>query len=151
MKQWIIKIVIGHIVLLSLGFGFVAYQLGWFKQWMTETPTQIINVSCADLSLGCTFKIDQQEYKIKSPHTISTSKPVQIQLTGPAKNISLSWQMLGMDMASNRYKMLGDDQNIWHAETMLPLCSQQRLDWILTLNIDQTKVLLQTQSAATHN
>ena len=148
MKQWIIRLVVGHIVLLSLGFGFAAYKLGWFQQWFADKPVQIINISCADLSLGCTFKIDQENYTIKSKEPINTSKPVNLILKGPAQSIRLSWQMLGMEMGNNYYKMLTDDHKSWRAETMLPICSQQRLDWLLTLEIDQSRVLLQTQSGS---
>jgi hypothetical protein len=98
--------------------------------------------------LGCTFKIDQQSFTVKSDQAINTSKPVHLTLIGPAKSIRLSWQMLGMDMGRNYYKMLSDDQQQWRAETMLPICSQQRLDWLLTFDIDQAQVLIQTQSGA---
>jgi hypothetical protein len=145
MKKWHLKITILLVALLC--FGFTANKLGWLKLWNAEKPTQIINISCPDLSQGCTFKIDQQNYKISSQGPISTSKPVNLTLIGSAKKISLSWQMLAMEMGSNRYKMLSDDQQHWRAETMLPICSQQRLDWLLTLHIDQADVLLQTQSA----
>lgn len=147
MKSWALKIAV--VLVAGLSFGFTAKQLGWLKLWEAEKPTQIINISCTDLSQGCSFKIDQQSYKISSQGAISTNKPVNLTLIGPAKKISLSWQMLGMEMGSNRYKMLSDDHITWRAETMLPICSQQRLDWLLTLHIDQADVLLQTQSAPT--
>ena len=146
MKQWVIRLVFGHLILLSLGAGFAAYQLGWFKPWFSKQPVQIVNIMCNDLSLGCSFKIDQQIYSIKSNQPINTSQPVNLTLQGPAQSIRLSWQMLGMEMGNNYYKMLSDDQKTWRAETMLPICSQQRLDWLLTLEIDQNRILLQTQS-----
>lgn len=142
MKRWMIRLVVG--VLLSLGFA--AYQFGWFQP--ADKPVQIIHLSCTDLSLGCSFKIDQQSYTINSNAPINPSQPVKLTLKGPAESIRLSWQMLGMEMGNHYYTMLSDDKKSWRAETMLPICSQQRLDWLLTLEIDQSKVVLQTQSGS---
>nr|WP_314901997.1 hypothetical protein [uncultured Deefgea sp.] len=148
MKSARIQLVVLLTATLAIGFAYSAYQKGYFNQWLSAKPTQIINISCANLSLGCTFKIDQQAFTIKSEGAINTSKPVKLSLVGPAKSVRLSWQMLGMDMGRNYYKMLSDDQQQWRAETMLPICSQQRLDWLLTLDVDQAQVLIQTQSGA---
>ena len=148
MKQSRTKLIIILIIIINLVFTVSAYKQGLFDRWFINKPKQIINISCADLSLGCAFKIDQQSFTVKSDQAINTSKPVHLTLIGPAKSIRLSWQMLGMDMGRNYYKMLSDDQQQWRAETMLPICSQQRLDWLLTLDIDQAQVLIQTQSGA---
>lgn len=148
MKPLMVKIIIGLVILLGFGLTWNAFSPNAFKQWVTEQPTQVVKINCADLSLGCSFKIDQQVFEIKSLGTLNTSQPIELQLTGLAKKISLTWQMQGMEMSSNRYNMLSQNQKNWHAQTMLPICSQQRLDWLLTLHIDQTNVEIKTQSLA---
>ena len=136
-------------LMIFIGIGlFFSAQQGILQQWLAKKPNQIIHLSCPNLSSGCNFQIDQQTFSIRSTQPISTNKPVHLVVTGPAESIRLSWQMQGMDMGSNHYKMLSDDQKSWRAQTMLPLCSQQRLDWILTLEVDQAQILIQTQSIA---
>lgn len=148
MKSARFKVLILLTALIGLGFAYSAYQKGYFNQWFASKPTQIINISCLNLNSGCIFQIDQQTFTIKSEQAITTAKPVKLILIGPAKSVRLSWQMIGMDMGRNYYKMLSDNQQQWRAETMLPICSQQRLDWLLTLEIDQAQILIQTQSGA---
>jgi len=141
------KLIVSLIILIGMGLFFSAQQ-GALKRWFAKKPNQIIHLSCPNLSSGCNFQIDQQTFNIRSKQPINTNKPVNLLVTGPAESIRLSWQMQGMEMVSNYYKMLSNNQQSWHAETMLPLCSQQRLDWILALEIDQAQILIQTQSIA---
>lgn len=146
MKSKRSNVILTLILVIAIALGLWSYQKGLLKRWIDNTPSQIIHISCPNLTVACKFKIDDQNYSIQSAKPINTSEPVKLTLTGPAQSVRLNWQMANMEMGNNSYKMLSDDQNTWRAETMLPLCTQQRMDWLLTLDIDQTQVLIQTQS-----
>ena len=143
-KAWARKSVL--ILALLLGASLFAYKMGLFKGWQQAKVDQVIHISCPDLQQGCQFKINEQSYQIKSAAPVSTDQPVTLTLTGPAKSVYLNWQMVDMDMGSNRYKMqdIGKDQ--WQAETALPICSQKRQDWLLSLQLEQVEVRIQTTS-----
>ncbi|MGL6041055.1 MAG: hypothetical protein ACRC01_07635, partial [Deefgea sp.] len=87
MKKSRTKLIIILIIVINLVFTVSAYKQGLFDRWLTDKPKQIININCTDLSLGCSFKIDQQAYTIKSSRAIKTSEPVHLTLIGPAQSV----------------------------------------------------------------
>ena len=132
---------------LLVGLMYCAYQFGWLAQLTRKKVDQLVHITCADLSQGCSFKLNAESYHLKSAAAVTSSKPVQLELIGKAEKIYLTWEMQGMEMASPRYRMLRSPDHQWRAETALAICSQKRQDWLLTVDIDQSQVVIQTQSA----
>jgi len=56
--------------------------------------------------------------------------------------VSQAWvqlRMLGMDMPPNRFALTRTDTGILRASVVLPYCSAARSDWLLVLDLDNSK------------
>jgi hypothetical protein len=142
MKAWIIKIAIGHLLVFSLILAILGNKFGWF----TPDNEPEARLNCPFFSEGCVFNFAENNYKVKSQEPLSANKPVQLLLTGKAKAIHASWQMQGMEMGPNNYRLLSADQQHWHAQTALPFCTNKRQDWLLKLDIDGHRIDIRTAS-----
>ncbi|QBC42658.1 hypothetical protein [Iodobacter fluviatilis] len=142
MKTWIIKIIVGHVIVLALILAVLGNKFGWF----TPDNEPEARLNCPVFSEGCTFNFEGQSYKVNSQAPLNANKPVQLQVEGKAKQIHASWQMQGMEMGPNRYRLLSNDQQHWHAQTALPICTNKRQDWLLKLEIDGHRIDISTVS-----
>ncbi|MBM3116772.1 hypothetical protein [Jeongeupia naejangsanensis] len=135
-------------VVLLIAFG-AGWHYGWVRPatWFNQQQVNtIVTQQCDDLVAGCRFKLENHEYLLKSKAPLSTKAPVELVLSGKADEVHAEWAMSGMDMGSNRYALRRNDAQQWLASTILPICSQKRLDWQLTLDIDRNRVVLLTRS-----
>ncbi|AZN35584.1 hypothetical protein [Iodobacter ciconiae] len=143
MKTWIIKLAVGHLVVLALILGVIGSKFGWF----TPENEPEVRIDCPIFSEGCLFSLDKENYQVKSQEPLSANKPVQLLVTGKAKSIHASWQMQDMEMGPNNYRLLSHDQQHWHAQTALPFCTNKRQDWLLKLDIDGRRINISTVSS----
>ena len=120
--------------------------LALLAQQFYAKPQAASQLNCPSLSQGCSFNLGQQRYTIRSQQPLDASLPVILQLQGKAGEIHASWQMQGMDMGPNRYRLLSDDQQHWQAQTALPICTNKRQDWLLKLEIDGQAIEISTVS-----
>lgn len=87
-------------------------------------------VACADPLAGCQLD-DGLELRFSA--TPATMQKFDLYLTAPADaNPSASFQMQGMEMGLNRYRLLREGGK-WHAAVMLPACVRGRQDWIVRI------------------
>ena len=58
--------------------------------------------------------------------------PVRVQLANdqPVDSVSVAFSMQGMDMGSNRYRLLADGTGGWMGDITLPICTSGRTDWL---------------------
>lgn len=53
-----------------------------------------------------------------------------------ANSVYVEFYMIDMDMGINRYKLKPDQQGVWTANVVLPVCSLSRTKWVARLNIN---------------
>ncbi|AOY00267.1 hypothetical protein [Jeongeupia sp. USM3] len=130
----------------------IAFGAGWYYGWIHPQywfskphANTIVTQQCDDLAAGCRFRLENHEYELKSAGPVGTRAPVELVLSGKADKVSAEWAMAGMDMGSARYTLQQDGEQ-WRASTILPVCSQKRQDWQLTLDIDRNRIVLLTRS-----
>lgn len=91
-----------------------------------------VRVACQNPLAGC--RIDQG-VDIRFSNTPTTMQAFDLEVTAPeASDIHASFQMRGMGMGMNRYRLLREN-NKWRARVMLPACVQGRRDWVLRLDV----------------
>ena len=50
---------------------------------------------------------------------------------GPAaESVTVSFEMIGMDMGENRYRMMPEGNKRWRGTAVLPVCTAGRSDWV---------------------
>ncbi|MFC7421901.1 hypothetical protein ACFQNF_18735 [Iodobacter arcticus] len=138
----IIKITLTLLIALALTLAVLGNKFGWF----TPDNEPEARLDCPVFSEGCVFHFEEENYKVKSQEPLSANKPVQLLVTGKAKIIRASWQMQGMEMGPNNYRLLSNDQQHWQAQTALPFCTNKRQDWLLKLDIDGRRIAISTAS-----
>ena len=90
-------------------------------------------VSCADPVAGCRLK---DGLELRFSHEPKMMQAFDLEVAAPADAVlHASFQMQGMEMGMNRYRLLRDGGK-WHAGVMLPACVQGRSDWVLRLEVD---------------
>jgi len=60
------------------------------------------------------------------------SFPVQLQIEGGKvtdQSVIADFQMQGMDMGMNRYRLQAMGGAAWHGKATLPVCTASRMDW----------------------
>ncbi|KAF0811837.1 hypothetical protein IGB42_03647 [Andreprevotia sp. IGB-42] len=123
----------------------LAINLGWRPDWLqSAAAVPTLDLACPDLARGCNFKLGDKGYRITTDGPISGKHPMQLDLAGPATSVHASWQMAGMAMGPNRYRLQAGGTGTWHTSTLLPICTQGRHDWLLILQIDSQIVQIRT-------
>lgn len=98
-----------------------------------------VSLPCADIVAGCALPAEGGS--IRFDHQPDALKPFKLFVTWPQANtIEASFQMAGMQMGFNRYRLVRQADEHWQAEVMLPACIQGRKDWLVELDIDGAKV-----------
>lgn len=138
----VIKSMGGLLILLGLALAIMGNKFGWF----TPDNEPEARLNCPVFNEGCVFHFEEQAYQVKSLAPLNANKPVQLQLTGKARVVHASWQMQGMEMGPNNYRLISNDQLHWSAQTALPMCTNKRQDWLLKLNIDGRSIHIATVS-----
>lgn len=117
-------------VLLMLSGGALLYQ--GLRQ-PAEKPA--ILVACPDIVAGCA--LPDRPGRIAFDRRPQTLKPfrIQVDISG-ARVVHASLAMRDMQMGANRYRLLADGERRWKADILLPICTNDRSDWIMTLEID---------------
>lgn len=94
--------------------------------------TTVQTVACPDPIAGC--RLDEA-VSVRFSQTPGVMEKFALDVHAP-KNAEpyASFQMQGMDMGPNRYRLLWNG-GVWHADVMLPACVQGRRDWVLRLEV----------------
>jgi len=102
-------------------------------------------VTCASLMRGCT--LDHDQIMVRSDRVASPLKPFALTVTAPAaQEVYVELSMQGMDMGSNRYRLLRQTGGEWRANVTLPVCVTGRRDWIMLIEVDGTRRTLTFQT-----
>jgi hypothetical protein len=98
-----------------------------------KSPQPPALVACHDPLAGC--RLDR-EIEVRFSQTPTVMQPFDLEVTASgAVDVHASFQMQGMDMGMNRYRLLKKGGK-WSARVMLPACVQGRRDWVLRLEVN---------------
>ena len=130
------KSVAYFLLLLSVA-GLMLYQI--FSKSFEVTAPQVHH--CADLMQGCRMQLDGNTLEVKFTEKPNALHPfeVVVKING-MRQVSAGFAMVGMDMGKNRYNLYSAGENKWAAKVVLPVCVTGRRDWVMTLDLDVTKI-----------
>jgi hypothetical protein len=104
--------------------------------WPRFAPREeVVPVPCVDIVAGCVLPL--AEASIRFDRQPDALKPFHIAVAWPdAREIRASFQMEGMEMGFNSYRLVEAEPGQWRGEVMLPACIQGRKDWQVVVNAD---------------
>jgi hypothetical protein len=131
-----LAIVLGALVLAVAAFVAARYWTGGsvaYDRIALEAPCDLRNGACEQAAVGGSVRLSI------SPADLPLMKPLQmsVQLRDlDADSVQVAMRGLNMDMGLNmtRLQRAGDDR--WQGETILPVCSQRRMEWEAAVLVD---------------
>lgn len=130
-----------------LGLVLIATALGTWRYRSTDDivpedwmPLNI-NADCDSAQTACVARGEGFAIELGLGPSVRPMQPFSIQLRvlqgqlSSAAKVELQFQMRGMDMGQNRYRLLADKQGIWSGNAVLPVCSRGRSDWFARIDI----------------
>lgn len=129
----------------------LAYVLGlWLssQQSQSRLPPKLMTAeTCDPTQTVCQAIFGEHSLSLTFLDKPSTLKPFRVRLESDAENIAnlvLDFKMPGMNMGVNRHR-LSYENGFWQNQLVLPVCTQSRNDWIVTLELEQAGVLWTTE------
>lgn len=112
--------------------------------WMNaqrREPSPPVTTACPNLVAGCTVMAGGRHIRLGTDQTIKPLKPfaIRVEAKGVAK-VEARFTMEGMDMGFNVYTLRADSQGVFRTTATLPVCVSGRRDWIMTLDVDDTRI-----------
>ena len=124
-------------IVLALG-GMLLLGGGTLLYWGVSQPPKrppAIRVECGNIVKGCL--LPGRAGRVSFDRAPQTMKPFQVRVeTAHAGDIHAGFAMRDMQMGLNRYRLLADGNGQWKADITLPVCTNSRSDWVMTLEID---------------
>jgi hypothetical protein len=110
--------------------------------WPRFAPhEELVPVACQNIVAGCALPISKGS--VRFDHQPDALKPFQISVEWPdVSEVHASFQMHGMQMGFNRYRLVQQEPGRWQGEVMLPACIQGRKDWLVVLSAGKTQYAL---------
>lgn len=99
---------------------------------LSEEP--ITEWACTDPVMGCTSQVTGKTVSLKFSEIPKPLHPFDLEVSVEAESVEGSFQMQGMEMGLNRYR-LQPKAGMWQAQIILPICMQGRGDWVLQLEV----------------
>ena len=91
-------------------------------------------IGCKDIVRGC----NGDGLRVRMDRAPEIMRPFKLEVEAErADTIEASFQMAGMEMGFNRYRLQRQDGDVWQAEVTLPICVRGRKDWLLLLEVHE--------------
>jgi hypothetical protein len=134
--------------MLALVAAFVAVSALWLVRPGMDAPSEnavVLHVEqdCDSARQACLARGDDLEIELRLGPQLRPLEPFSAQLRAlrgdlnAQARIDVKFQMRGMDMGLNRYRLGRDADGDWRARAVLPVCTTGRSDWYAMVEIVQ--------------
>jgi hypothetical protein len=102
-----------------------------------------VAADCDSARQSCRARGDDLEIELRLGPPVLPMEAFDIQLQsmrgdlGTQARIDVQFQMRGMDMGLNRYRLDRDADGVWRGRALLPVCASGRSDWYVVIDIAQ--------------
>ena len=104
-------------------------------------------IACPSLVQGCAVALGEEKILVKTNIAPAPLQPFALSIAGSsAQAVTVTLQMQGMDMGSNRYRLLRQSDGEWRGTLTLPVCVSGRRDWLMTVDFDGARRALAFQT-----
>ncbi|MFW2374285.1 MAG: hypothetical protein ACN4GM_14260 [Gammaproteobacteria bacterium] len=125
----------------------LAYGLGqWlsYQQSPSRLPRKMMTAeACDPTQTACQATFGEHSLSLIFLDKPSTLKPFRVRLESDSEkidNLLVDFKMPGMNMGVNRHHM-NYENGYWQNQLVLPVCTQSRNDWSVTLELEQEGIL----------
>lgn len=134
-----LKIILPFLVLLLLAVaGVVMREAG---QEGEDDAAEPVTVGCENLLQGCRVPFRGKNLEVGFSSAPSPLAPFELKVAAPsARQVHAELAMLGMEMDANRYRLVKGNDGVWRGKVILPVCASGRRDWMLTLDLDGSRI-----------
>lgn len=105
-------------------------------------------VPCALLTAGCVLQVKGKSLQVRTGSAPAPLHSFDITLQSvDARTVEIQFQMQGMEMGPNRYRLARQADGSWQGRVTLPVCVSGRRDWLLIIDIDGQRVAVPFQTS----
>ncbi|RRQ22521.1 hypothetical protein [Thiohalobacter thiocyanaticus] len=103
---------------------------------------QLLETDCRVDRGVCTAGADGARISLELGPGVPVMRPFAIRVTAslPAgeqpEQVEVDFEMIGMDMGRNRYRLAQDADHVWQGVATLPVCTSGRSDWQAVVDIE---------------
>ena len=142
----------GFLAFFLVGFvGALLYPhlIAWRTDSAAQPPIRLHGDPHCDPSRGgCVAHHEGMTLELSLPDSMRTMIPFDVAgtLNGPQAaritSVTVEFSMKGMYMGSNRFVLQQQDPTTWRGQAMLPICSNGRSDWQVTVEVGDNPTYL---------
>lgn len=113
----------------------LAVLVGGLRYFRAQAPVPVVQaMGCADIVKGC----HGDRLSVRMDRAPEVMRPFRLEVAAPqAGSMEASFNMAGMEMGFNRYRLMQRSDRVWEAEVTLPVCVRNRRDWLLLLDVTE--------------
>lgn len=119
-------------------------RTGWWRKTLGEIKAETA-IECPQLEKGCTFRIKDKQYTVKSDMQPEAGKPFTLEVNGIAAGIKVFWHLSGTNVAQNSHKLDVVAKNQWQAKVTLPPSANGNTQWRLHLEVNSRAADIHTE------
>lgn len=107
---------------------------------------EVAVVPCASLTAGCAVMLNGQALQVRTDASPAPLQSFEVSVqVARAREVALEFNMQGMEMGPNRYRLSQHD-GYWRGRVTLPACVSGRRDWRMIVEVDGRRVALPFQT-----
>lgn len=106
-----------------------------------------VESACALVGAGCSATADGLAVELVLGPVIEPLKPFAVTLrsSAAATAATVRFDMVGMDMGHNEFRLRSTGAGIWESTVMLPVCATGRRDWVATLRMETAEAVYRAE------
>ena len=105
----------------------------------SQSPREVRAVDCDAAQTQCHIDVDGLKVSLALQPGLVVLKPFEIvaKIEGAKglEQVIIDFQMVGMDMGFNRYRLLAEG-DMWKGTATLPVCTTTRNDWLAVIEFN---------------
>lgn len=140
MERWLTATaVVGFMVLLALGYWLGTGTGTKRSEAITPLTEMRVPSECSLVGAGCVATAeDATTLRFQLGPVIEPLKPfaVSLQTRAVVRAATVRFDMVGMDMGHNEFRLKPQADGAWGATVLLPVCATGRRDWVATLRVE---------------
>lgn len=142
MQRQTLTLLLSLVLVIAILAGAWFLRSGMDAPSMTAEPLQTA-VDCDSAQRACAARGGDLEFELRLGPPVRPMEAFEIRLhvlrdtLAADAQITVEFQMRGMDMGLNRYRLERAADGVWRGRAILPVCTTGRSDWLARVELVQ--------------